>query len=104
MLSNMSTFPSLTRRRIGARAAAAIDRRRAPRPRRSVTPGPGVRERDARPESGQDAEFATLYKAWTAPRESARRSPAGRQGHPHAEQFFGYDIGAPKKLTYYDDM
>jgi hypothetical protein len=64
-----------------------------------------VRPRDAA--QGQDAEFERLVKAWTTKPEFI--SPLvdhlpTAPGIPSPKDVLGYHIGAPKKLTYYEDI
>jgi hypothetical protein len=59
------------------------------------------------PHQAQDATFAAHYKAWTG--KPIYGSPLVDhlpvvKGIPSPRDVLGYDIGAPKKLTYYADM
>ena len=59
------------------------------------------------PRQDQDSGFATRYKAWTG--EAKWGSPLVDhlplvKGIPTPRDIIGYDVGAPKKLTYYADM
>jgi len=59
------------------------------------------------PKQAQDPEFAEKYKLWTG--EAKWGSPLVDhlpivKGIPTPRDIIGYDVGAPKKLTYYADM
>ncbi len=59
------------------------------------------------PKQAQDSEFATKYKLWTG--DAKWGSPLVDhlpvvKGIPTPREVIGYDVGAPKKLTYYADM
>jgi hypothetical protein len=59
------------------------------------------------PKQTQDAEFAEKYKLWTG--DAKWGSPLVDhlpvvKGIPTPRDIIGYDVGAPKKLTYYADM
>ncbi|MES1259879.1 MAG: hypothetical protein ABUL71_04725, partial [Gemmatimonadota bacterium] len=59
------------------------------------------------PKQAQDPEFAEKYKLWTG--DAKWGSPLVDHlprvsGIPTPRDIIGYDVGAPKKLTYYADM
>ncbi len=99
----MSIFPSLTQRRIGARAAAITAAALIALVAPSLRAQASVNEtRD--PNQRQDPEFATFYKAWTHHGSPLVDHLPVVSGVPSPKQFFGYYIGAPAKLTYYDKI
>jgi hypothetical protein len=60
------------------------------------------------PQQTQDEDFAKSVKEWTsaaALRQPAGRSPAAESdGMPTTKDVLGYYVGAPKTLTYYEDI
>ncbi len=56
------------------------------------------------PHQQQDPGFTTFYKTWTHHGSPLVDHLPLVKGVPTPKQFLGYYIGAPKKLTYYDEM
>ncbi len=56
------------------------------------------------PHQQQDPDFAAFYKTWTHHGSPLVDHLPIAAGVPTPKQFLGYYIGAPKKLTYYDEM
>ena len=56
------------------------------------------------PHQQQDPDFAAFYKTWTHHGSPLVDHLPIVAGVPTPKQFLGYYIGAPKKLTYYDQM
>jgi hypothetical protein len=54
------------------------------------------------PNQRQDPDFVTFYKSWTHHGSPLVDHLPLVSGVPTPKQFFGYYIGAPAKLTYYD--
>ncbi|MGH7688978.1 MAG: M14 family zinc carboxypeptidase, partial [Gemmatimonadaceae bacterium] len=56
------------------------------------------------PHQQQDPDFATFYKTWTHHGSPLVDHLPIVAGVPTPKQFLGYYIGAPKKLTYYNEI